>query len=76
MSNEMKCIQAVNKKLEKMESGVVTLKGVKNLSRADLDMVKLHAESSLDGRYGRLLEPRGNVREVLEKFNVSVGELL
>ncbi|WP_442637834.1 hypothetical protein [Rossellomorea marisflavi] len=73
MSNAMKCIQAVNKKLEKMELGVVTLKGVKNLSRADLDMVKLHAESSLDGRYGQLMEPRGNVREVLEKFNVSVG---
>lgn len=73
MSNAEKCINAINKKVNSMEYGTATLKGVKNLSRADLEMVKLYAEASINGTMSRFMEPRGEIRDVLEKFNVPVS---
>ena len=72
MSNAEKCIQAVNKKIETNEYNTVTLKGVRNLSRADLESIKLYAEASLRGTMSRFMEPRGEILEVLEKFGVEV----
>ena len=40
------------------------LSGVKNLSRADLDMIELYVQT--DGR--GMVEPRGAVKEVLDKY--------
>lgn len=72
MSHAEKCIQAINKKLEGMESGTVTLKGVRNLSRADLDSIKLYAKASIDGTLNRFMEPQRSVKDVLDKFNVPL----
>lgn len=72
MSNAQKCIQAVNKKIENMEYGTVTLKGVKNLSRSDLDSIKMYAEASLNGTMNQFMTPNGEIREVLEKFQVPI----
>lgn len=72
MSKAMKCIEAVNKKIETNEYNTVTLKGVRNLSRADLESIKLYAEASLKGSLHQFMEPHGSVREVLEKFSVAI----
>lgn len=49
-----------------------TLKGVKNLSRSDLDTLLLYAEYiEKHGTYeGYLMKPRGAVAEVLEKYGL------
>lgn len=73
MSNAEKCINAINKKVNSMEYGTATLKGIKNLSRADLEMIKIYAEASINGTMSRFMEPRGEIRDVLEKFNVPVS---
>ena len=53
----------------KNEYRVSTLKGVKNLSRSDLDTVELYAQTiERQGNYYGLMEPRGNVRELLNKY--------
>lgn len=72
MSNAQKCIEAVNKKIETNEYNTVTLKGVCNLSRADLESIKLYAEASIKGTMSQFMEPMGSIREVLEKFGVKV----
>ena len=72
MSNAEKCIQAVNKKIETNEYNTVTLKGVRNLSRSDLEFIKLYAEASIKGTLHSFMEPRGNIRDVLEKFKVAI----
>ncbi len=48
-----------------------TMKGVKNLSMSDMDTLVLYAENS-DGRgnFPGYMEPRGAIREVLEKYNI------
>ena len=72
MSNAEKCITAVQKKIETNEYNTVTLKGVRNLSRADLDSIEMYARASLNGTMSQFMEPRGSVREVLEKFGVEI----
>ena len=64
---------SIYKDLEKLrmknEYRASTLRGVKNLSRSDLDMIELYAETiDRTGSYYGLMEPRGGVREVLIKY--------
>ena len=64
---------SIYKDLEKLrlknEYRASTLRGVKNMSRSDLDMIELYAETiDRTGSYYGLMEPRGGVREVLIKY--------
>jgi len=53
----------------KNEYRLSIIKGVKNLSRSDLDTVELYAQTiEKSGSYFGLMEPRGNVAEVLNKY--------
>ena len=70
-SNEQKCIEAVTKKIQNSEYNTVTMKGVRNLSRADLESVVMYAEFFARGDYSSLMKPVGNVKALLEAFGVK-----
>lgn len=72
MSAVEKCMYEVEKKLAGMENGTVTIKGVSNVSVADLDTVLLYAEYVDTGRLHELMRPVGNVRRVLEAYGIEV----
>jgi hypothetical protein len=60
----------INKCKLKNEYRLSTLKGVNNLSRSDLDTIELYAKTiENQGSYSGLMEPGGNVKKVLEKYN-------
>ena len=55
----------------KNEYRLSSLKGVKNLSRSDLDTIELYAKTIQNtGSYYGLMKPMGNVAEVLEKYEL------
>lgn len=58
----------INKKLGTREYGSYTLKGVKNLSYADLETLQLYAEFAMNGRLHELMPLRGNLAEVWKKY--------
>lgn len=65
----MSIYQDLEKLRLKNEYRASTLKGVKNLSRSDLDMIEFYAQTiDRTGSYYGLMEPRGGVREVLIKY--------
>lgn len=72
MSNAEKCIQEIEHKIETNEYNTVTVKGIRNLTRDDLETIKLYAEASIRGTAYQFMEPVGNVREVLMKFKVAI----
>lgn len=56
----------------KNEYRTSTIKGVKNLSRSDLDTIELYAKTiDRQGSYYGLMDPVGGVAEVLRKFGYS-----
>jgi hypothetical protein len=73
IQNAEKLIKDVEKKIMNSEYGSVTLKGVKNLSRSDLETIIMYAQTFIknygEGFYG-LMEPRGQVEELFKKYNV------
>ena len=61
--------QDIDSAKRKNEYRTSTLKGVKNLSRSDLETIELYAETiDRTGGYSFLREPAGAVREVLVKY--------
>lgn len=57
----------------KNEYRTSTIKGVKNLSRSDLDTIELYAETiDRQGSYSGLITPVGGVAEVLKKYGYVV----
>ena len=53
-----------------------TLKGVKNLSRADIDMVQLYAHTyERYGYFKDLMPPRGEVKDVLSAYSIGTEEI-
>lgn len=59
-----KLLNVISQRKRENEYRLSTISGVKNLSRADLDMIELYVKT--DGR--GMVEPRGAVKEVLDKF--------
>ena len=72
MSIAEKIIRDIDNKIDNWnERSMFTIKGVKNLSMADLDTIKLYAQTyaryeSFDG----LMQPRGSVKEVLQAYGL------
>lgn len=55
------------------ERSTFKLKGVRNLSVADLDVIVMYAEQYMKtgGSFNGLMAPRGNVLEVLNQYNIK-----
>lgn len=62
----------IRKKLDNWnERSNFTLKGVKNLSRSDLDTIILYADTiARQGNYDGLMKPLGGVGEVLSAYGL------
>ncbi len=72
--NAEKLLSDIQKKIQNWnERSSFTLKGVKNLSMADLETLELYADTYIrtGGFYG-LMEPRGAIAQVLVKYNIVV----
>ena len=67
-----KLIDLVNNKISNSEYRTSTIKGVKNLSRSDLEEIVMYAEQIRD--YGSInsgyMKPRGGVAQVLQKVGL------
>ena len=77
MENKIKAqklIKTINQKINNWnERSSFTVHGVRNLSRADLDSIKLYCETVIRyGNYGNLMKPMGAEKEVLENAGVKV----
>ena len=70
MNNVNSLLKLIEQKRSSMELRTVTIKGVKNLSRSDLDSIELYATS---GGYG-MMRPSGDVLAVLEKYGYKHPE--
>lgn len=70
--NAAKLIKEIDNKLNSWnERSQFKIKGIKNLSRADLDMLRIYAEQVLrTGNFSGLMKPMGNEKLVLEKFDL------
>lgn len=69
-----KLIKDIEGKIAKWnERSQFTMKGVKNLSRADLDMLELYAKTYIQngGSFNGLMEPMGEMKEVFEKYDIA-----
>ncbi len=54
------------------EKSSFTLKGVKNLSRSDLDMILLYADTyDRTGSFSGLMKPLGEIARVLGAYGIS-----
>ena len=73
-----KAINEVNELEAKSEYRCATFRGVKNLSRSDLDEILLRLETYLRtgdvSGYGELMKPYGGVKDALEKVLEVLGE--
>lgn len=73
-----KAINEVNELEAKSEYRCTTFRGVKNLSRSDLDEILLRLETYLRtgdvSGYGELMKPYGGVKDALEKVLEVLGE--
>lgn len=80
MENAKKLINDINLKLKKWdEKSNFTIKGVKNLSRSDLDTLVLYAQQYImSGGYSfsGLMEPFGDIKKVLSKYDITVKDSL
>lgn len=69
-----KLIKDIEKKINNWnERSMFTLKGVKNLSRSDLDSIDMYSKHFIrnagNGFYG-LMNPSGSIEEVLHKYDI------
>ena len=71
LKNAKKLLNDIDKKLDEMECGTVTLKGVKNLSRSDLETLQMYAEFAMRDDLYSLSRLRGNCAEVWSKYNIG-----
>lgn len=78
VANAQKLLKDIDSKLSNWnERSQFRLKGVGNLSRADLDTLTLYAEAYIrSGGYGfpGLMEPLGEIREILEKYGITANQ--
>ena len=68
-----KLIKDIEAKILKWnERSQFTLKGVKNLSRMDMDMIEMYAKAYIrnGGEFHGLMEPMGEMKEVFEKYKM------
>ena len=74
--NAQKLIKTINQKINSWnERSSFTINGVKNLSRSDLDMIKLYCQNVINyGDYRGLMKPLGSEKEVLEKAGIIVED--
>ena len=72
--NAQKLITDINKKINTSEYRACTLKGVKNLSRSDLEDLQMYAEFAIKDELHTLTPLRGNKAEVWNKYNVEVSQ--
>lgn len=64
MFNKDALLKTINERLNKWdERSSFSIRGISNLSKADLDTLELYATHN-----GPLMRPVGGVRKVLEKF--------
>lgn len=72
-SKAQKVLNDVNKKIEAWnERSCFTLKGVRNLSRSDMDSLIMYAKAVIQyGNYNCYMEPRGEIRNVLEAYGLA-----
>lgn len=70
-----KLLKDIKKKIANWnERSQFTLKGIHNLSRADLDSLEMYANFYIrSGGYGfpGLMEPMGSTKEILEKYGMQ-----
>lgn len=73
MKNAEKLIKEVNKKIDNWnERSQFKMAGAKNLSRSDMDTIILYAETYLrNGSINSLMNPRGEIELVLNKYGVK-----
>lgn len=75
IKNAEKLVKEVTNKIRNSEYNTVTMKGVRNLSRSDLESAVMYAETYINsGGYSftGLMNPVGNVKELLDKYDVKV----
>jgi hypothetical protein len=75
IKNAIKLIKDVEMKIDKWnERSSFTLKGVKNLSKSDLDSLVLYAQKFIEnngrGFYG-YMKPLGSIKNVLDSYGIS-----
>lgn len=58
------------------ERSMFKIKGVGNLSRADLDSILLYSETFIRnyGNFSGLMSPMGSVAEVFQKYRIEVED--
>lgn len=72
----MSIVEKINQDIEKKirtwnERSCFTLKGVKNLSKSDLDMILLYAQQTDGyGNFPGFMPPRGGVKDVLTAYGL------
>lgn len=74
IENAEKLIKDVKRKIQNSEYRGVTMKGVRNLSRSDLEMTILYAEAFVDSggyNFGSFMSPRGNVEDLLKAYGLE-----
>jgi len=69
--NAQKLITDVNKKMDASEYRTCTLKGIKNLSRSDLEDLQMYAEFAIKNQLNTLMPLRGSQAEVWKKYNIE-----
>ena len=75
LEKAQKLISDVKKKVSQMEYNTVTFAGVRNISRSDLDSVEMYAEEFINSggySFGSFMEPRGEIKQILDKYGVIV----
>lgn len=56
------------------ERSQFTLKGIKNLSKSDIDTIRLYATSMIQGMgtgFNGLMDPMGDVKDVFDKYGIK-----
>lgn len=72
MDNALKLIDLIDRKLSNWdERSQFTIKGVSNLSRSDMERLKLYAEKySKQGNFNGFMNPMGATKDVLDKYGL------
>ena len=76
MSAAQQLISVCNKHLAEDECKIRAIRGIKNLSRSDLETAILYAQTiASSGSYeGQLMKPRGGVADLLKAFELMEGQ--
>lgn len=76
IKNANKMLEDIRKKINSWnERSQFTIKGVKNLSRSDLDTITLYGEAIVNyGNYNCYMKPRGSVKDVLYAYGLGEKE--